>query len=388
VQYRLFPRRISSCFQYVTQSGALLLLFLVCSAAFTQSLDPYSLVDPRIGTAHDGQTYPVVGMPFGMTGWTPETQATEDKCLSPYYYKDSKLTGFRGSHWLSGSCTEDYGSVTLMPVTGELKVTPAARASQFSHSSEVMSPAYYSVFLRDYQTKVELTGTLHAGMLRLTYPATGARHLVVQPNVRVGQGFVEVRPEQHEIVGYNPVVRIYQGAGESAGFNGYFAVRFRENIADFGTWCGDRIVQNLRSTKNPSQTGAFITFANAASSQVIVKVGTSFTSIEEAEKNLDAEESGWDFEQVHHAAETAWRHLLERIEIEGGTTEQQTIFYTALFHSSLAPRIVSDADGTYNGFAQEGRLHHTADGSAHYDDFSLGYIPRTSSTAHHSRARS
>ena len=376
VQYRLFRRRISSCFPYATRSVALLLLFLVCSAAFTQSLhradDPYRLVDPRIGTAHDGQTYPVVGMPFGMTGWTPETQATEDKCLSPYYYKESKLTGFRGSHWLSGSCTQDYGSVTLMPVTDALKATPAARASQFSHNSEIMSPAYYSVFLQDYQTKVELTGTVRAGMLRLTYPATGARHLVMQPNVRAGQGFVEVRPEQHEIVGYNPVVRIYQGAGESAGFNGYFAVRFRENIADFGTWCGDRIIQNSRHTKNPcSQNGAFITFADAAPSQVIVKVGISFTSIKEAEKNLDAEENGWDFEQVHHAAETAWRHLLERIEIEGGTPEQQTIFYTALFHSSLAPRIVSDADGTYNGFAQEGRLHHTADSSAYYDDFSL-----------------
>src|ERR1700761_882368 len=89
------------------------------------AIDPYRLVDPRIGTANDGQTYPVVGMPFGMTGWTPETQPTENKCISPYYDKDPKLTGFRGSHWLSGSCTQDYGSVSLMPVTGQLKATSA-----------------------------------------------------------------------------------------------------------------------------------------------------------------------------------------------------------------------------------------------------------------------
>lgn len=360
----------------LSQHAALSLFLVICGTAFAQQPlrvdDPYRLVDPRIGTANEGQTYPVVGVPFGMTGWTPETQPTEDKCKAPYYYKDSKLTGFRGSHWLSGSCTQDYGSVTLMPVVGDLKVTPAARASQFSHSSESMSPAYYSVFLQDDQTKVELTGTVRAGMLRITYPARGPRYLVVQPNIRVGQGFVEIRPEQHEIVGYNPVTRIYQGAGKAAGFSGYFAVRFREDIANFGTWCGADIEQHARQIKKQCpQLGAFITFADTASTQIIVKAGTSFTSIEEAEKNLEAEESGWDFEQVHRAAATAWRHLLKRIEIEGGTRDQQITFYTALFHASLAPRIVSDADGAYNGFAQEGKLHHVATGSAHYDDFSL-----------------
>jgi predicted alpha-1,2-mannosidase len=103
----------------------------------------------------------------------------------------------------------------------------------------------------------------------------------------------------------------------------------------------------------------------------LVKVGTSFTSIEEAEKNLDTEESGWNFDAVRSKTEMAWRHLLGRVEIEGGTISQQTIFYTALFHASLAPRIVSDADGTYNGFAQQHRLHHAAAGTAYYDDFSL-----------------
>lgn len=350
---------------------AVLLLTVFCGS-YAGAQDPYHLVDPHIGTAHDGQTYPVVGMPFGMTGWTPETQPTEDKCLSPYYYKDNKLTGFRGSHWLSGSCTQDYGSMTLMPATGELKVSPTARASLFSHNSEVVSPAYYSVMLQDYRTKVELTGTIRTGMLRITYPTTGMRHLVIQPNVRLGQGFIEVRPEQHEIVGYNPVFRIYQGAGKSAGFNGYFAVRFRENIASFGTWCGEEVSVHARSAnKSCQKPGAFVTFANDQPAPVIVKVGTSFTSIEEAEKNLDAEESGWDFEKVHHTAEAAWRKIFNRIEVEGGTAEQQIIFYTALFHSFLAPRIVSDADGTYNGFAQEGKLHRAIAGTAYYDDFSL-----------------
>ena len=104
---------------------------------------------------------------------------------------------------------------------------------------------------------------------------------------------------------------------------------------------------------------------------MLVKMGTSFTSIEEAEKNLDMENSVWDFGGTQKAAETAWRRLLQRIEIEGGKPAEQTTFYTALFHASLAPRVVSDADGTYNGFAQEGKLHQAANGDAYYDDFSL-----------------
>jgi predicted alpha-1,2-mannosidase len=102
-----------------------------------------------------------------------------------------------------------------------------------------------------------------------------------------------------------------------------------------------------------------------------VKIGTSFTSIEEASKNFDAENNGWDFDGTRSASETAWRTLLQRIEIEGGTPAEQMTFYTALFHASPARRVVSDADGTYNGFAQEGKLHKAANGGAYYDDFSL-----------------
>ena len=102
-----------------------------------------------------------------------------------------------------------------------------------------------------------------------------------------------------------------------------------------------------------------------------MKIGTSFTSLEEAEKNLDAENSGWSFDTTRGAAETAWRTLLQRIEVEGGTSAEQTVLYTALFHASLAPRVVSDSDGTYNGFGQEGKLHRAGKGSDYYDDFSL-----------------
>ena len=151
--------KIASQASLFIRTGWLLFLsgFLIQIASAST---PYELVDPRIGTAHEGQTYPVVGQPFAMTGWTPETRANEDKCISPYYYKDTEITGFRGSHWLSGSCTQDYGTATLMPTTGELKVAPEARASRFRHETETMTPAYYSVQLDTYAIRVEMTGSL------------------------------------------------------------------------------------------------------------------------------------------------------------------------------------------------------------------------------------
>jgi predicted alpha-1,2-mannosidase len=357
--------------------GVIITVYLVVGAvlpcmAGERASDPFRMVDPRIGTAHDGQTYPVVGVPFGMTGWTPETRSTEAKCVAPYYYNDPKISGFRSSHWLSGSCTQDYGSVTVMPTVGELKVTPDERASRFQHASEVMSPAYYSVHLDDYNVKVELAGTTRSGMMRITFPASGRRNLFIEPNVRPGKGFIEVRPSSGEIVGYNPVVRIYQGAGQSAGFNGYFVIRLEQPIKDFGTWCGTETTKQAQQQGSGcDRLGAYITLANNTPQHVLVRIGTSFTSIDEAERNLSTEEPDWNFDTVRAHTEDIWRQYLSRIEIEGGTPVQRTIFYTALFHASLAPRIVSDADGSCNGFANEGRLHHAPPGTDYYDDFSL-----------------
>ncbi|WP_263357938.1 GH92 family glycosyl hydrolase [Acidicapsa ligni] len=335
------------------------------------STTPYRLVDPSVGTANDGQTIPVVGFPFGMTGWTPETRPIEAHCISPYYYKDSRITGFRGSHWISGSCTQDYGSVTLMPTVGDVRVTPELRSSSYRHESEVESPAYYSAILDDYKTRVEMTGTTRSGMLRISFPKGAKANLLVEPNVKPGEGYIQIRRDSNEIVGYNPVHRLYQGNGKSAGFSGYFVARLQRPFAEYGVWC-DSEVSKMQSEQKVGckRFGAYITFPDWKGGALLVKVGTSFTSLEEARKNLDAENQGWDFERVQRSAEKEWRTLLDRIQVKGGSTDQQRIFYTALYHASLAPHIVSDADGTYAGFGQEGKLHNAGSG-VYYDDYSL-----------------
>ncbi len=342
--------------------------------ASAQRQDAYALVDPRIGTAHDGQTFPAVGVPFAMTNWTPETRPAEIKCKSPYYDADTTLTGFRGSHWLSGSCTQDYGSVTVMPTTGVLHVSPTDRASGFRHASEIMHPGYYAVNEDRYHARVEMTGSSHASVMRIHFDEkTAPRNLIVQPYVHAGEGYVEVRPEAHEIVGFNPVHRIYIGAGESAGFSGYFVIRYTGEASGAGTWCGTAVHEGVdrQEGKGCDALGGYVRFGKLAKDTLTLHIGMSFTSLEEARKNLDAEVGAKTFDEVRASTEKLWREWLHRIEVQGGTADQRVQFYTALYHASLSPRVASDVDGTYNGFAQEGKLHKAAAGTAYYDDFSL-----------------
>lgn len=343
----------------------------VVHSAICCAQDAFHLVDPMIGTANDGQTVPQVGMPFAMTGFTPETRSTEDKCIAPFYDKDKTITGFRASHWMSGSCTQDYGSVTLMPITGVLHTSAEDRASNFDKGEQVSSPAYYSVTLQKYRTKVEVTGGTRAGVLRITFPAGADATLVLQPNAKAGEGSVTLFPERGEIVGSNPAHRIYQGLGESAGFSGYFVIRFDKPLGEYGTWCD--AANHAASTHQQDgckHLGAYVALGKSSAARtVIVRVGTSFTSIDEARRNLDEEQANASFDDVLAKTQHTWEEMLHRIEVQGGAQEQRRTFYTALYHSLLLPRIASDADGSYNGFAQSGPQH-MAHGN-YYDDYSM-----------------
>ena len=227
-------------------------------AASAASVDPLAYIETRIGTAPSetlsagifgkkteefGQCLPAVLVPHGMNFWTPQTRDTEKKCVAPYYYRDSLLQGFRNSHWIVGGCTQDYGSMTLMPLSGTLRLTPQVRASRVSHDNVVSTPAYYRNRLIDENITAEMTGTSRAGIFRFTYDNGGDAYVVVNPNSDEAQGFVEVDPEHRQIRGYNPVHRIYQGKGEPAGFAGYFVVQFDRAPSAWGTGQGDNVRQ-------------------------------------------------------------------------------------------------------------------------------------------------
>ncbi|HWZ35423.1 MAG TPA: hypothetical protein VNW51_04650, partial [Mucilaginibacter sp.] len=226
---------------------------MVVSNLFAQHKSLLQYVDPYVGTApsttlsaakHGGgtelqaNTIPEVCVPFGMTQWVPQTQRLETKCIPPYIYKDNKISGFRGTHWLSGSCVPDYGSFTIMPITGKLQTATTETTAGFSHSDELTRPDYYRVAFTDNQLKTEITATARCAIMQFTAAANDSLYLLVSPNSDKGKAHVFVNRDKNEISGYNPAYRIYTGSGKPAGFSGYFVIRFEKQPLNGGTFAG------------------------------------------------------------------------------------------------------------------------------------------------------
>ena len=342
------------------------LLFLTTLCTGQQVAD---LVHPLVGTAAEGQTFPVAGVPFAMTDWTPQTRDGETKCVAPYYFADTRIQGFRGSHFLSGSCTQDYGSFTVMPVSGPLKLDAKSRSSAFTHAEEAAHPYQYSVHLSDYDIRADITGTLRSGLMRFRYDRPGAAWLVIQSNRRPGtsKGQVHFNAQRNEVSGTNAVYRIYAGNGKPAGFNAYFVMQFDQPVKTTGSW--DAAHPDSRRLPPSAQRDVYAGFDLKPGETLQVRIGTSFTSVDEARRNLAAEIPGWSFDQTAAAARAAWEASLGAIQI-GGTAPERSIFYTALYHSLLLPRTFSDLDGSYPRFAGGGHIE-TAKDFIYYDDFSI-----------------
>jgi len=325
-----------------------------------------------------GNVCPNVGMPFGMTQWTPQTRLPKKKGIPPYLYYDPMIQGFQGSHWLNGGATQDYGSVTLMPITGDLKVMPQKRASSFSHEKEVAKPYYYKVTLSDYHVVAELTGTSRSGFMRFHYPHTDSSYVIIDTNAGYqpttnktkGDGFIKIIPDKKEVVGYDPVYRMYQGWGQPAGFSGYFVIKFNRPFKGYGTWNAGHQPRPDSTVAN-NQPGAFIHFNTKSKRGIKVKIGTSFTSIAEARNNLKKEIPEWNFRRVKASARKVWEDHLGRIKVKGGTPSQKTTFYTALYHAFQLPRTVSDADGSYVQFDSTHTINKLNKGAVQYGDYSL-----------------
>lgn len=345
-------------------------------------------VDTRVGTAEattmtaglfgkgseeHGQTVPAVCVPHGMTLWTPQTRDTEEKCIAPYYYADTELQGFRASHWISGGCTQDYGSVSLAALDGKLRTSPLSRASRLDRSSEVARPDYYSVTLPDEGLRAEMTGLSRSGIFRFTYDTDGIGHLVVNPNTDEGAGWIEVDTVRHEIRGCNPVHRIYQGWGEPAGFSGWFVVSYPEDldVVSAGVFRGDDVYEGSVRADGAPGIGGYISFIHKKDNPVTVRVGNSFTSLSGARLNLEKELRELDFCGVMDECAQIWDSHLGKIEVEGGSDEDKGKFYGSLYRASLLPRVVSDVDGSYVSFAGAGEVLKMEPGRDYYDDYSM-----------------
>ena len=320
------------------------------------------------GSEEHGQTLPAVLSPNGQNFWTPQTRDTEKKCQAPFYYTDSLFQGIRNSHWIVGGCTQDYGSFTLAALGGKLRLKPEERATPFSHTDEISHPHYYAVHLYKEHLKLEMTGSSHAAIFRITPEQDGPVHIVLNHNSDAGEGYLEIDPQNKTIYGYNPVHRIYQGWGEPAGFSGHFMLRAYDVT---GSPLATKGTQEIVDSGCDSLC-AWFTFNGKANEPIILKAATSFTSKENCEDNFAVEAEPHDFDSMMEHLAKQWIERLHTIDVEDTDTARVNQFYGALYRASFLPREMSDASGGYPKFA-DGSIVAPRESNPrkYYGDFSM-----------------
>lgn len=240
--------------------------------------------------------------------------------------------------------------------------------SAYSHDEEEASPGYYAVQLKKYGVKAELTATEHAGFHRYTFPKSEEAHIIIDVTHSLTPGrdaYVKIVNE-HRIEGH--VTGDMEGSYNMP-LTCYFFAEFDKPFTSVGSWNGDSIYNGLNEISGKDGVGAFVNFDTEEGEQILVKVGISFVSIAGAKKNLQAEIPHWDFQKVVDRAKDEWNKKLNKIKIKGGTAAQKTIFYTAMYHSLMFPRVFSDVDGKYYSHFDD-KIHGTP-GERYYVDFSL-----------------
>lgn len=312
----------------------------ICNAQ--QAANPArDLVNPFIGTGGHGHTFPGACVPNGLVQLSPDTRPDGymdwDGC-GGYHYSDSVIYGFSHTH-LSGTGVADLCDVLLMPMSGQASTDPARYRSPFQHKNEAAHAGYYRVWLDDEKTLVELTASKRCGVHRYTMPADKARSIVIDLQHRDTRLASSIRQEGQEIVGER------RSSSWAADQRLFYCIRI-------GSPSGP---QDFTLVEQRDSTSAVIKLSTDDDQAVIVKVGISAVSIEGARANLDAEVPHWDFDKVRAEAEMDWNTKLNKIHVEGGTREQQRIFYTALYHCYVAPYIFNDVDGHYRG--RDGQVH-------------------------------
>lgn len=322
-------------------------LVVIHSSLFAQRIT--GLVNPYIGTAGHAHVFLGASVPFGAVQLGPDNVFRGWDWCSGYNYTDSIIKGFSHTH-LSGTGMPDLGDVLMMPFTGAVKtgkVTPeaptAGPSSHFSHAKESVRPGYYSVHLDDYNIFVQLTATERVGFHQYQFPNGNDARILVDLKEGIGDKTIETWLEKvndSTLYGY----RFSKGWAPFQQL--YFAMRLSVPMQQFELYDNSRKLEGL-SAKGDGIKG-IISFGNKAGA-VLVKVGISPVSAENALANIDAEIPHWDFGKVIGDADLKWERELGRIVIDTKDTTAKKIFYSAMFHTMIDPALFNDANGEYRG---------------------------------------
>jgi predicted alpha-1,2-mannosidase len=325
-------------------------LFFSFPACESVRTTPVDYVNPFVGTDGHGHTFPGATVPFGMVQLSPDTRKDSWDGCSGYHYSDNQILGFSHTH-LSGTGVGDYGDIRFMPTTGKRKLDAGnsendGYRSAFTHENEKASPGFYSVQLSDYQINVELTTTEHAGFHRYTFPKSKQSHIIVDLFESVTTE--QILNSEIRILNDTTILGFRQTKGWASNQYCYFYAVFSKPFNSFGIRAdGDEKSQLDNASGN--NLVAWVGYETEANEKILVKVGISAVDVEGAKNNLLMEIPAWKFDKTRKNAEDAWNRELSRIEVEGKSKKDKTVFYTALYHSMLAPNLFSDADGRYRG---------------------------------------
>ena len=278
-----------------------------------------------------------------MVNLSPDTDVNGDWNCG-YRYGTDSIRGFGHVHaW-------ELGGIPVMPTTGPMRGAEGSDVyrSRFSHDSEIVRPGYHAVTLEDYGIRVELTSTNRVGFHRYTYPKSRDAHILFDLGARWG-------PTE---MGDVRVLRVGDTDLEGCVVNAptrrrpkpcpiYFIARFNKPFKAFGGWRGQETLKGIRQIAG-RRSGAWVRFDTEEKETILLKVGLSYVSTDQARLNLKTELPHWDFERVERESRRVWNQWLGKIEVQGGTDSQRTKFYTDLWHVLLGRRLMSDVDGKYS----------------------------------------
>ncbi|CDE59801.1 putative alpha-1 2-mannosidase [Parabacteroides sp. CAG:409] len=329
--------------------------------------DEVQYVDPFIGTGFHGHTFPGATRPYAMVQLSPDTHIMGWDASSGYHYEDQQIYGFSHTH-LSGTGIGDLGDILLLPFSGGDSIKPVAT---FKKETEKATPGYYAVRLENLGVNVEQTSTDRVGFHRYTFDNPKDRRVmldlghVLQPNW--GHKLVS---NDYQLVNDSTVEGTYKTQGWAHFHSVSYRVTFSEPMTKIyqyidGKMRSDSLFLKLHSDKDLKFHYRF----KESDKPLLVKVALSPVDVEGAEKNMEAELPGWDFDQVRAESADIWNKALNKIQIETNDPVIRKNFYTALYHTMIAPFAYQDVDGRYLGMDK--KVHTAAAGYTNYTAFSL-----------------
>jgi len=338
-------------------------LFVLCiclffSGAISAQKEYTKYVNPFIGTAFNGHTFPGACLPFSMIQTGPVTGVMGWQYCSEYVYDDTRIWGFSQTR-LNGTGCADLGDILVMPVTARLDRKDYL--SNFRKETEIAHPGYYEVMLDETGVKAELTATPHVAYHRYTYLKADSASLLV--DLQNAPSWTEEQYRSHVLaceVNWENANTLSGHVRTSIWVNKdvYFVMTFNRPMQK---------MVNLPLLEKEKGNKMLISFDLQQNEVLEVKISLSSSSIEGAKKNLQAELPGWGFDETVKAADKKWNFYLSRIDVQG-TDDQKTNFYTCFYHSLIQPNNIADVDGTYRNAKNEIQK---AEGEEFYSTFSL-----------------